>query len=197
MNCAELKAATASLMAALRMRDKDTHDHSERVARVAVLLGQRMRLSAEQRSHLYYGSLLHDIGKISIRDSVLKKDGPHTPSECSHMREHVVTGTEMLSALDFPSEVVACVQEHHERVDGQGYPFGLKGAEICLPARICAVADAFDAITNNRCYRAGRSYQAAAHALKQGSGSQFDQNIVETFLVIGAEELRRMAWVSK
>ncbi|MEA2174220.1 MAG: hypothetical protein QOD00_1812 [Blastocatellia bacterium] len=194
MTGVELKIATASLMAALKMRDEGTHDHSERAARVSALLGQRMRLDAAQRSALYYGAILHDIGKISIFDHILKKEGPHTSAECLHMRRHVRAGADALSSLGFPSEIIATVLEHHERVDGRGYPFGLKDTEISLLARIVSVADTFDAITHTRCYRAGRSYQAAVLVLERERGRQLDAGVVEAFLAIDPEELRRAAW---
>ena len=189
MNADELRTATSALLAALKLRDEGTHDHSRRVARVSALLGLRLGLSREELLHLHTGAILHDIGKIQTKEAVLKKPGRHDYFECQHMKEHARAGAEMLSGLGFPSEVVSIVWEHHERCDGLGYPFMLKGSEICAGARIVAVADAFDAITNDRCYRAGRSYQAAAAAITRGVKTQFDQVVVEAFFQIPEEKL--------
>lgn len=191
MTESELRATTKGLMAALRMRDQGTHDHSQRVARVSALIGMRLGLgiNAEDMLMLHHGALLHDIGKIQTKEHVLKKPDKHTHIECMHMREHAEAGAEVLADLGFPSPIVAAVLEHHERWDGLGYPHGLKGAEISPFARILAVADAFDAITNNRCYRNGRSYNAAAAEITRGLRKQFDSMVVTAFFEIPEERL--------
>ncbi|HEY0006199.1 MAG TPA: HD-GYP domain-containing protein [Pyrinomonadaceae bacterium] len=193
MTATELKSATAGLLAALGLRDKGTRDHSKRVARVSVILGQRLRLEPYLMTALSFGALLHDIGKISTKEAVLKKEGSHTPIERMHMKEHACCGAEMLEELKMPELVTACVRQHHERWDGLGYPRGLKGTEIGLLARIVAVADAYDAMTNNRCYRAGRSHEAAVAEIQRGSGSQFDSDVVRVFLLISQEQLTQIA----
>jgi putative nucleotidyltransferase with HDIG domain len=189
MTPGEIKAATGALLAALKLRDKGTHDHSRRVARVSALIALALGLSERERLPIIYGALLHDIGKIATREAVLKKEGAHTPIEQMHMREHVLRGAHALSDLQFPSPIIAIVMEHHERFDGLGYPHGLKGEEISRGARIVAVADAFDAITNNRCYRAGQSYQAAAAAITRGTGTQFDPDVVQAFFKVSESKL--------
>jgi putative nucleotidyltransferase with HDIG domain len=187
-----LEAATAALLAALKMRDEGTHDHSRRVMRVAVLIGELLGLGRQELVDLAYGALLHDIGKIGTRECVLKKAGPHTEAERRHMREHVAIGVDMLICLGMPASVTFIVGQHHERWDGMGYPFGFKGERISLGARICAVADAYDAITQTRCYRHGLSYQAAASALTRGSGSQFDADVVQAFFKVSEVQLAKV-----
>ena len=189
MNADQIRATARGLLAALSMRDEGTHDHSLRVARVSALLGIKLGLSRDELVMLHFGAALHDIGKIATKEAVLKKPGPHSQIESMHMREHARAGAEMLAALGFPSSIVATVWEHHERWDGLGYPHNLKGNEISQGARICAVADTFDAITSNRCYRAGRGYQAAALTITRGTGTQFDSVVVQAFFQISEETL--------
>ena len=192
MRQSDLNGAAEALMVALKMRHEETHDHSRRVMRVAVLIGEQLGLPRQEMIALAYGALLHDVGKIATRESVLKKEGVHTPAECTHMREHVVRGVDMLLALSFPQSVTLIVGQHHERWDGQGYPFNFRGDQIALGARITAVADAYDAITHDRCYRQGRSYQAAAAALTRGSGSHFDATVVQAFFRISEQQLEKV-----
>ncbi|HYG82461.1 MAG TPA: HD-GYP domain-containing protein [Pyrinomonadaceae bacterium] len=185
------RAAARALLAALKLKCEGTHDHSQRVARVSALIAGALGLSGSQTVQVSYGALLHDIGKLATREAVLKKPGAHTHIEQLHMRLHVEAGARALTELEFPAGIVAVVLEHHERWDGLGYPHGLKGPEISLGARIVAVADAYDAITSDRCYRAGKSYQAAAAAITRGSGSQFDPDVVQAFFRVREEQLMR------
>jgi putative nucleotidyltransferase with HDIG domain len=184
-----LRIASSALLVALKLKDRGTHDHVLRVARVSVLIGRELKLERAELLALYYGAQLHDIGKICTKDSVLKKEGELTAIERMHMRAHVIEGTAALAELEMPVHIVDIVGQHHERFDGHGYPCGLAGAGITLGARIVAVADAYDAITNNRCYRAGKGYQAAAAALTRCSGSQFDPRVVQAFFRIPEEKL--------
>ena len=190
MNANELRAATAALLVALKLKDRGTRDHSVRVARVSVLIGRELKLERGALLALYYGAQLHDIGKICTKDSVLKKEAALTAIERMHMRAHVIEGTAALAELEMPVHIVDIVGQHHERFDGYGYPCGLAGAGITLGARVVAVADAYDAITNDRCYRAGLGYQAAAAALTRCSGSQFDPRVVQAFFRIPEEKLQ-------
>jgi response regulator RpfG family c-di-GMP phosphodiesterase len=177
-----------ALTAALETRDSETHGHSERVVNFSLRLGQELGLSAEQMRSLEFGSLLHDIGKIGVPDAILRKPAKLTEEEWVRMREHPLHGQRILRGIEFLEGAAKVVAQHHERWDGSGYPLGLRGAQIDLNARIFAVADAFDAITSDRVYRAGRSYEAALAELDEHAGRQFDPRVVEAFRRVPAEE---------
>jgi HD-GYP domain-containing protein (c-di-GMP phosphodiesterase class II) len=147
-----------------------------------------MRLDAEQTRSLEFGSLLHDIGKIGVPDAILRKPGALSESEWVRMREHPLHGQRILRGIEFLEGASRVVAQHHERWDGSGYPVGLRGGEIDLNARIFAVADAFDAITSDRVYRVGKSYEAAARELEEWAGRQFDPDVVEAFRRVPPEE---------
>lgn len=179
---------------ALNARDKETEGHAERVVVFSVRLGQELGMSGDDLISLELGAQLHDIGKIAVPDSVLKKPAPLTDDEWAKMRVHPVVGEEMVRALEdrLPKGAALIVGQHHEQWDGQGYPRGLKGDEICLGARIFKVVDTFDAITSDRPYRRGRPYQAALDELLKFSGIQFDPAIVEAFAKIDPSEWERL-----
>jgi response regulator RpfG family c-di-GMP phosphodiesterase len=170
-----------ALVAALETRDLETHGHSERVVNFSLRLGQELSLDAEQLRSLEFGSLLHDIGKIGVPDAILRKPAKLTEEEWVRMREHPQHGQKILRGIEFLEGAARVVAQHHEKWDGSGYPLGLKGEEIDLCARIFAVADAFDAMTSDRVYRAGRGYEAALAELEDYAGRQFDPNVVEAF----------------
>lgn len=141
------------LSTAIDAKDPYTCGHSERVARISVRLGQEMGLSRGEVSDLYLAGLLHDVGKIGIRDEVLLKSGPLAKDEYTHMKEHPITGDRIVSKIKRLSYLCAGVRSHHERYDGAGYPDGLAGESIPLMARIIAVADSCDAMMLARRYR--------------------------------------------
>ena len=141
------------LSTAIDAKDPYTCGHSERVARIAVRIGEEMGLSRGEINDLYLAGLLHDVGKIGIRDEVLFKPGPLTAAEFAHVREHPVTGERIISNVTRLAYLRPAVRGHHERFDGAGYPDGLAGEEIILPARILAVADSCDAMMSARRYR--------------------------------------------
>jgi putative nucleotidyltransferase with HDIG domain len=170
-----------ALKAALKVRDAETMGHSERVVRFSLLLGSELGLNKAQMRSLEYGSLFHDIGKIGVPDEILRKPGPLTSLEWIKMREHPLLGFEILSRIDFLKKASLVVAQHHERWDGKGYPFGLGGVQIDRNARIFAVADAFDAMTSDRVYHAGRTFESATAELKRCAGQQFDLEVVEAF----------------
>jgi response regulator RpfG family c-di-GMP phosphodiesterase len=170
-----------ALTAALEARDSETHGHSERVVNFSLRLGREMGLGAEQMTALEFGSLLHDIGKIGVPDAILRKPGALTEGEWVKMREHPLHGQRILRGIEFLEGATRVVAQHHEKWDGSGYPVGLRAEEIDLNARIFAVADAFDAITSDRVYRRGRSYEEAAAELEDYAGRQFDPVVVEAF----------------
>jgi HD-GYP domain-containing protein (c-di-GMP phosphodiesterase class II) len=170
------------LSAAIDAKDPYTSGHSERVARIAQVIGKQMGLSGKLQSDLYLAGLLHDIGKIGVRDNVLLKKGKLTPAEMEHMQEHVVIGDRIISEMRQLTHLRAGVRNHHERFDGQGYPDGLAGEEIPLLARILAVADACDAMMSIRRYRPALLPPQIDAVLKQFAGTQWDPQIVEHFM---------------
>jgi HD-GYP domain-containing protein (c-di-GMP phosphodiesterase class II) len=170
------------LTAALDAKDPYTSGHSERVARIAVRLGEQMNVAPAMLSDLYLAGLLHDIGKIGIRDSVLQKPGALTEEERLHMQEHTIIGDRLVSAVEPLSHLCPGVRNHHERIDGKGYPDGLAGYDIPLLARTLAVADACDAMMAARPYRAALAPARIDAIMSAGAGTQWDAAIIEHFL---------------
>jgi HD-GYP domain-containing protein (c-di-GMP phosphodiesterase class II) len=190
------RATLRALSAALEARDHETHGHSRRVVSFSLRLGRELGLDEEGLRALEFGSLLHDIGKIGVPDAILRKPGQLSEEEWARMREHPLFGERILRGIEFLEGAARVVAEHHERWDGMGYPKGLRGEQIDLGARIFAVADAFDAITSDRVYRAGRSYDEALAELDTYAGRQFDPRVVEAFRRVPREEwdeIRRLS----
>jgi len=175
------RSTLKALTAALEARDQETHGHSERVVSYSMRLGREYGLDGERGRALEFGSLLHDIGKIGVPDLILRKPGKLTSDEWVFMRQHPLHGQQILRGIEFLEGASRVVAQHHEKWDGSGYPLGLREEEIDVCARIFAVADAFDAITSDRVYRKGKSYQAAADELDAWAGKQFDPKVVEAF----------------
>jgi HD-GYP domain-containing protein (c-di-GMP phosphodiesterase class II) len=175
------------LTAAIDAKDPCTCGHSERVARIAVRLGRQMKLSQSMLSDLYLAGLLHDVGKIGIRDNVLLKTGPLTAEEWLHMQEHPVIGDRMLSAVGPLAHLRPGVRNHHERIDGKGYPDRLAGQDIPLLARVLAVADACDAMMAARLYRPALDPQRIDAIMAEGAGTQWDAGVIEHFLACREE----------
>jgi HD-GYP domain-containing protein (c-di-GMP phosphodiesterase class II) len=170
-----------SLTAAIDAKDSYTYGHSERVARIAVALGRQMNLHDEELSDLFLAGLLHDIGKIGIRDAVLGKQGELTREEFEHVKQHVLIGYSILQNLRPIAHLLPGVRNHHERYDGKGYPDGLAGESIPLMARILAVADAYDAMTTRRPYRDALSLMQVEDILSSGAGTQWDARVIDAF----------------
>ena len=194
------RSTLKALTAALETRDSETHGHSERVVTYSLRLGREYGLSSEKMKALEFGSLLHDIGKIGVPDSVLRKPAKLTEEEWVRMREHPLHGQQILRGIEFLEGAARVVAQHHEKWDGTGYPFGLRQEEIDICARIFAVADAFDAITSDRVYRRGKPYEAAAQELDDWAGRQFDPKVVEAFHRVPKEdweELHRQSLMPK
>ncbi|HEY3139232.1 MAG TPA: HD domain-containing phosphohydrolase [Blastocatellia bacterium] len=190
------RATLRGLARTLEARDIETRGHSDRVVAYSIKLGKRLGLSPNELIALEQGALLHDIGKIGVPDSILLKTGPLTSQEWLIMREHVAHGLRIIADVEFLSGARFVLGQHHERYDGSGYPNGLRGDEIHIHARIFAVADAFDAITSDRPYRAAQGYEEACKEILANSGSDFDPKVVRTFLTIPEEEwdeIRRRA----
>jgi HD-GYP domain-containing protein (c-di-GMP phosphodiesterase class II) len=177
-----LVGLTRSLTAALDAKDPYTFGHSERVARVAVELGRELGLDDDELGNIYLAGLLHDIGKIGIRDAVLTKAGPLTPEEFAHIKEHVTLGYAILADLKQIRDLLPGVLYHHEQYDGSGYPEGLEGESIPFLARILAVADAYDAMSTTRPYRTAMSRERVEEILVQGAGKQWDRRVIDAFL---------------
>jgi len=194
------RSTLKALTAALETRDSETHGHSERVVSYSLRLGREYGLNSDQMKALEFGSLLHDIGKIGVPDSILRKPAKLTEDEWVRMREHPMHGKQILRGIEFLEGAARVVAQHHEKWDGSGYPLGLRTEDIDLCARIFAVADAFDAITSDRVYRRGKSYEAAAQELDDWAGRQFDPKVVEAFHRVPREdwaELHRLSLLPK
>ncbi|HMF12709.1 MAG TPA: HD-GYP domain-containing protein, partial [Gemmataceae bacterium] len=176
-----LVGLTRSLTAALDAKDSYTYGHSERVARIAVELGRELGLLGDELSDIYLAGLLHDVGKIGIRDSVLGKVEPLTAEEFEHIKQHVTIGYAILSDLRPIRNLLPGVLYHHEHWDGKGYPDGLAGEAIPLLARILAVADAYDAMSTNRPYRDALPCRKVEEILTKGASTQWDKRVVEAF----------------
>jgi HD-GYP domain-containing protein (c-di-GMP phosphodiesterase class II) len=170
------------LTAAIDAKDAYTGGHSERVARIAVRLGQQMNLEQAVVGDLYLAGLLHDIGKIGVRDSILQKPGKLTEEERLHIQEHPVIGDRLVSAVGPLAHLRPGVRNHHERWDGRGYPDGLAGQQIPLQARILAVADACDAMMAARPYRGALAPARIDILMNEGAGTQWDPVIIEHFM---------------
>ena len=176
-----------SMASLAETRDNETGGHSLRVALYAQEVAQKLGLDSEKVDAVFKGSLLHDIGKIGIPDSVLLKPGKLDDDEWVVMRSHVAMGYSLLKGIDFLQEVSLVPLFHHERFDGTGYMLGLKDDEIPIGARIFAVADTYDAITSDRPYRKGMSDEEARAEIKAVSGTQLDPGVAEAFAAVPAE----------
>jgi putative two-component system response regulator len=171
-----------SLAAAVEAKDRYTERHTHRVATNARLIGTRMGLPERALDALYRGGIIHDIGKIGVPDSILQKTGPLNPDEIQLMRTHPVVGESIVRPLRSGVPLLPMVRHHHERIDGSGYPDGLKGRAIPRLARIVAVCDAFDALTSDRPYRPAVSAGEALEALVDGAGRQWDAEAVQVLV---------------
>ncbi|TYQ18326.1 UNVERIFIED_CONTAM: putative nucleotidyltransferase with HDIG domain [Acetivibrio alkalicellulosi] len=184
----ELKNRYMDTIEALRLtvdaKDIYTRGHSDRVSYYAMKLGQSFNLPDEQIELLKIGGIFHDIGKIGTADDILFKTDKLDYSEYEQIKQHPLKGAYILSAISMFKEVVPIVKYHHERIDGKGYPDGLKGDEIPFLARILTVADAFDAMTSDRKYRSKLNLEEAINQFKTYSGTQFDPKVVDKLILI-------------
>ena len=176
-----LISTTAAMVRALDARDHYTATHSYMVAGYALAIARQLGLSSEEQENLYLAGLLHDIGKIAVRDVCLNKPGPLGPEEVARMHRHPVYSHDIIKDIPGLMDVAAAVLYHHERFDGRGYPNGLSGKAIPLGARILCVADSFDAMVSDRVYRSGMPVEVAVDELRRCAGSQFDPQVVEAF----------------
>ncbi len=174
-----LMATVRSLVSAIEAKDSYTSGHSARVNLLSMLIGKKLGLDGEDLEILRWASILHDVGKIGMPESILKKPGRLTPDEYEIMKTHPERGYQVLSPIRQLSAASQAVRAHHEWYDGNGYPMGLKGEEIPLRARIIAVADTYDALTSTRSYRTRRSPDAAFEVIREAKGTQLDPRVVE------------------
>jgi putative two-component system response regulator len=168
-----------SLAAAVEAKDAFTERHTQRVGESARYLGRRIGLPEYALDSLYRGGIIHDIGKIGVPDAILLKPGPLNEVETARMREHVAIGEAIVRPLQSAASVLPIIRHHHERYDGRGYPDGLRARQIPRLARIVSLCDAFDALVNDRPYRARLTTDKAVSVLRAGAGSQWDPEMVE------------------
>lgn len=171
-----------ALIYALEIKDPYTSGHSYRVFKISKEIGKMFDLQEQDQFNLEGGALLHDIGKIGIKDDVLFKPSSLTHDEYTIMKTHVVLGANIVSQVPNLKRCLEPILFHHERVDGKGYPHGIAGGEIPLIAKITSVADAYDAMTTNRVYMPARSPEEGLEEVIRFSGTQFEPEVVEAFV---------------
>ncbi len=179
-----LLATLYAFVKAIEARDPYTKEHSSRVTRLAIAISQAMSCTAEDQEILKVAGLLHDIGKIGIRDEILLKPGRLTPEEFRIIQQHPVIGADIMGHLGLWTREKQIVRSHHERFDGTGYPDRLAGAQIPLLARILSVADVYDAVASDRAYRRRMEEESILDIMYRGSGSQFDPEIIAVFRLL-------------
>jgi HD-GYP domain-containing protein (c-di-GMP phosphodiesterase class II) len=173
----------------LDLKDLNTGVHSTRLAEWGMRVGQELGLEEAELQNLEVAALLHDIGKVGIPDSILRKPGRLDPEEYALMKKHPEYGWAVLRMLPGFERAALDILHHHESFDGKGYPAGLKGTEIPVVSRIVCVIDAFDAMVSSRPYRTGLPYEEAVRRLNQASGTQFDPVVVQSFLSFAEAEM--------
>jgi len=172
------------LVQALEERDEYTRGHSERVSKLSIAIGEKLGFSSARLTMLSRGALLHDIGKIGIRDELLYKPGSFTPEERARMNKHPEKGHFIVLNCHLLWDVIPMIRSHHENYDGSGYPDGLKGEEILIEARIVSLADYFDALATARPYKQALSKEESIAYVKNMSGRKFDPKVVDAFLKV-------------
>jgi putative nucleotidyltransferase with HDIG domain len=173
-----------ALTQAIEAKDSYTAGHCNQVMKLSVLTARHLKVSDKEIETLIYGSLLHDIGKIGIKDEILQKEGKLSELEYATIKTHPTIGYTILSQIDFLKKATDIVLDHHERIDGRGYPNGKVGSQINYLAKIVTIADSFDAMVSDRAYRHKKSQEEAIKELVDHSGSQFDKEIVEAFISV-------------
>ena len=177
-----------TLAETIEKRDPYTGNHTKRVMEYSLAVGKILKLSEIDMARLQLGAVLHDIGKIGIRDNVLLKESALTDDEFKQIKKHAVYGEEIISRISQLQSAIPGIKHHHEKFNGSGYPDGLTGEEIDITARIISVADSFDAMTTNRPYRSGLSLDEAFGELRKYAGSQFDPVVVDAFFAADVME---------
>jgi HD-GYP domain-containing protein (c-di-GMP phosphodiesterase class II) len=179
--------ALRNLVKAVEIKDAYTHGHSERTAIVAVQLGLRLGVDEDTLRAIARGAYLHDVGKIAIPDEILNKPGRLTPEERAVIETHPQLGYDIVAPVAVLRESLPAILHHHERVDGQGYPAGLRGADVPFVARVVAVADVWDALTSDRSYRPGWAPADALAHIEAGAGAHFDRRVVDALVSLAAD----------
>ena len=172
----------AALIEAVEAKDPYTRGHSERVQGLAVHLGRTLAMSERELEDIYWGALLHDIGKIGVPDAILAKPGRLTPDEYHFIQGHPERSYEIMRHIEYlRAGAIDGARYHQERFDGKGYPVGLAGEQIPYPARVIAVAHTYDAVTSSRAYRPGSSHETAIEVILEAAGTQLDPDVVSAF----------------
>jgi putative nucleotidyltransferase with HDIG domain len=184
-----LEQTVQAVAAALEQRDPYTAGHQRGVAELAQAIGQEMGLEQKVVEGLYVGGIIHDIGKISIPAEILTKPGKLRNVEYELIKGHVENGQAILSGIEFPWPIIEMIGQHHERLDGSGYPRSLEGIEIILEARILAVADVVEAMYSHRPYRVGLGIDAALEEIQEGRSTRYDPEVVDSCLRLFAEDM--------
>jgi putative nucleotidyltransferase with HDIG domain/PAS domain S-box-containing protein len=186
-----LRTATGDIIKAMsstsEMRDPYTAGHQKRVHELAVAIGQKMDISEEQLEALRFAGLIHDIGKVSVPSDILSKPGKISQMEFEVIKNHSQVGFDLLSKIEFPWPIARIVLQHHERLDGSGYPQGLKGNEILLEAKILAVADVVEAMNSHRPYRAALGIELALQEISKNKNSYYDPSVVDACISLFKE----------
>ena len=175
-------AIVSSIMATLYAKSQETEAHGQRIGRFCRMMGEQLGLSPKELNDLQLLSKLHDIGKIGIDDSILNKPGKLSEEEWEIMKQHPEIGHNIAMSTLQLEHIAGYILHHHERWDGAGYPIGLKGQEIPVLSRILSIADAFDAMTEDRVYRKAMTYEAAIREIERNAGTQFDPEITRLFV---------------
>jgi len=170
------------IASSIEAKDEYTKGHSNRVRLISVDIGKLMGLENKQLQILEYGAMMHDVGKIGVRDAILNKNRSLTEEEFDSIMSHPSIGANIVKNISFFNPMIDCIKYHHEKYNGKGYPEGIRGDQIPLLARIVAVADTYDAITTTRPYRKEKTSIEAVEVLIEGKGSQFDPDIVDVFV---------------
>ncbi|MEA4848707.1 MAG: HD domain-containing protein [Clostridiaceae bacterium] len=172
----------SALANVIKAKDINLYNHSDRVAQYALKIADRLGLEEQQKQNIEYASYLHDIGKIGIKDNILDKPGKLNEGEYNEIKRHPAVGAEIIKEIESFKEISEIISQHHERVDGGGYPRGLSDSEIRIEAKIIAIADAYDALTCDRVYRGKLSSEVACSILRTGKNKLYDPHIVDIFL---------------
>ena len=173
-----------TLSQAVDARDPYTAGHSERVAAISLKIAEKMEFDEKRLQKLEISALFHDIGKIGVPDNILLKPGKLDEMEFQKIKEHPEIGVNILKKIDFLKDSLPTIRHHHERYEGNGYPDGISGTDIPIESRIISVADTYDAMTSDRPYRKGLSYETAISEIIRFKGLQFDPDVVEAFLAV-------------
>jgi HD-GYP domain-containing protein (c-di-GMP phosphodiesterase class II) len=187
------QAVVGALAGSVELRDPYTAGHQESVARIAVVIATEMGLSGREIEAIEVAAKIHDLGKLAVPAEILARPGRLSEAEMQVVRGHSQAGSDLLGRVGFPDHVREMVLQHHERMDGSGYPQGLEGSQISLGARILAVADVFEAMASHRPYRSAHGTESAARELERGSGQQYDGDVVSACL--GLFQDGRLPWV--